>query len=140
MKKNFYLAHPTNSRHKVREWERKMESKYPINLFNPFYDMDRDDVKDWDSGAQNPRVKPVKSLVEDDLKFIKIYKDGVIAILDENVGVGSLQEMVYAFLWGIDIYTVANDKYIKHPWVVYHSRRIFSSIEELEIFIKEDLI
>lgn len=126
--KQFYLAHATNSRHKIREWELKAEKNLNIDFLNPFYDMDRDDVKDWDAGVKNPRTKHFKDLVEDDLVMIREARDGLLAVLDENIAVGTLQEIIYAYIWGKEMHIIANEKYLKHPWVVYYSHQLFKSI------------
>ena len=128
-----YLAHPVNSRKYVREWELEFEKKHGSILLNPFYDMERFDITDLDNNVRNPRKKSPKACVEDDLNMIKKAKGGILAIIDENIAVGTLQEIVYAKIWGLQVVTIIiNKKYQNHPWLVYHSDEIFFSMKEFE--------
>lgn len=135
--KSYYLAHPFKSRHEVRGWELAFEERTGIPLLNPFYDVPRPDIEDRDAGRENPRTKHYDRLVNDDLELV-YGSDGLIAIIDDNFTYGTPQEMVYAKIWGKKIYCVVTNGQENHPWLRFHSTRIFTSREELERVLVEE--
>lgn len=139
LNKKFYLAHPVNSRKYVREWELKFEEENGNILFNPFYDMKRFDIEDLDNKIKNPRKKTPKACVEDDLAMIKKAKSGILAIIDDKTAIGTLQEIVYAKIWGLKVISIIiNEKFRNHPWLIYHSDQTFNSITEFEMWWKNE--
>lgn len=137
--KSYYLAHPLSSRREVREWEIGFEERTGIKLLNPFYDVYRPDIEALDKYILNPRKKTSKKVVEDDLNGIKI-QEGLLCFIDDKVAVGTFQEMVYGFIEGKIVYSVIiNKNLLRHPWLVYHSKEIFRSLNEFEIFVVENM-
>lgn len=143
---SYYLAHPFDSRHKMREWEKKMEKKLGIVIVNPFFDQNRPDMKlITDKGttltSQATRKTryglsdgDVKALVERDLKLINDC-DGLIAIVDGSLSYGTIQEMVYAHQKSRKVLAVISNGHIGHPWLRYHADEVFDSLEALEEYM-----
>ena len=142
-----YLAHPFNSRHKMREWELKMEKDCDINIINPFFDVVREDKdiidkKDVTLTTQATRKdrygltdEQCAILVNRDVSMIK--KAGAsIAIIDGSLSYGTIQEMVYAHKLGVPVYSVISNGHIGHPWLRYHSTEAFPTLDELTVRLK----
>lgn len=149
----FYLGHTFSRRKEIRTWELGIETKHNIKLLNPFYDVPREDVMDKDDGAFYPREKNYKRLVEDDIRLIG-KADKLLALISKTITIGTIQELVYArfmkkeILIIIDIpsekqaglgmtknmktYSQDIKKIKEHPWLRYHSDRIFIGREEFE--------
>jgi len=142
-----YLAHPFSSRHKMREWELEMEKEWNLNIINPFFDVVREDKeiidkKDVTLTTQATRKErygltdeQCATLVERDVSLIK-NSDGMIAIVDGSLSYGTIQEMVYAHKLGVPVYAVILNGHIGHPWLRYHSTKIFETLEELAEWLK----
>jgi len=139
----YYLAHPFNSRHKMREWELEIEKKFNIDIINPFFDVERND-KDVIENKANTLTSQstrkdryglddyeVNELVERDLDLIQSC-NGIIAIVDGSLSYGTIQEMVYAHLNKLNVYSVISNGHVGHPWLRYHSHKVFESLEDLE--------
>jgi nucleoside 2-deoxyribosyltransferase len=143
-----YLAHPFDSRHRLREWELRVEEEMDIEIINPFFDVEREDsgiikTKGTTLSSQSSR-KTRYGLTDEDCEIIVerdvdlIYNvDGVIAIVDGSLSYGTIQEMVYAFNFGKPVYSVISNGHIGHPWLRYHSKRVFQSLRELENYFKK---
>lgn len=137
--KNFYLAHPLYSRKEVRKWELDFEKKTNIKLYNPFYDVYREDIEDLDKNVLNPRKRDSKIIVLEDLEAIKKH-EGILCWIDKNLTVGTFQEMVYAHVWGKIVYSIIqNEKLENHPWLEYHSNKRFKNEKEFENFILKNI-
>jgi len=141
--KQYYLAHQLKYRHGIRSIELELEKKYGINLINPFYDTERNDIKRIDSGEivnLDLTVKDKKDIVAFDLDTIKNC-DGVICFIIDHDVIGSFMEIFYAWReLNIPVYIVCpNDKIRLHPWVVTCSFKLFKYLEELEDYIKENM-
>lgn len=138
-----YLAHNFLTRKKIRKWELKIEGKYNIDLDNPFYDNpDRaeemnvlDQIKDGSKEQQTYlATRSSKNIVEDDLEKIR-KSDGIMAMLND-VRIGSPMEVFFAArVLRIPVYIITR-RYEKHPWVIQHATKVFSSRSELEQFLK----
>ena len=136
--KTFYLAHPFNSRKAIRAWELKIEALNIINLFNPFYDSNgRGDVADVDAGRAPKYTCDPRDVVEGDLRSLR-DSDGVVAVIDDGLRYGTSMEIVYAKEAHKLIYLIVTNGEEKHPWLVYHAARIFTSFEEFERFLREE--
>lgn len=130
-----YLAHPFDSREKMREWELEFEKKAGIEIINPFYDVKREDIDKIDMG-RNERYEKLnaKELVERDVGNI-INSDGIIALVNGMLSYGTIQEMVYAHSFNTPVYSVITNGHENHPWLKYHSNKIFISMNSLENFL-----
>jgi len=126
-----YLAHAFDSRYEIRKWELDFEKQNPIELVNPFYDINRKDIIEIDNGKRQKYEVNENKIVERDI--IEIIKSGgLVAIIDNNVVVGTFQEMVYAKLFRKIIFGLITNGHEKHPWLRYHSDFIFTTRKALE--------
>jgi len=131
-----YLAHPRNSRERIRKWEKKLERKYRLQLINPFYDVkDRMVNPDINTHERIELIKKhYKDVVETDIREIANSK-GIVAIFDENTQMGTSQEMVYARILNKPVYSLVTNGLETHPWMLYHSDKIFTNEKGLEEFL-----
>lgn len=142
-----YLAHNFEIRKKMREWEKMIESKYNINLDNPFYDHDRNDIKALDrledgSPEQDQYFKErntdamVDSIVEGDLELIR-KSDGIVTQI-KSPSIGTSMEIIMAArIYGIPVYIIT-ERYAFHPWIKKHATMIFNNTKEFENFIERE--
>ena len=141
-KRSAYLAHCCSSRHKIREWELKIEEKYNLNLDNPFYDGNPNDIEVRNIKSLDETGKEIEKpteyqnyLVWKDLDRI-IKSDFVIAILDDNYSIGTHMEIFFARMVKKPVYCICLNKYaIEHSWIKYCSTQIFPDLKEFEIFL-----
>jgi len=146
--KKYYMGHPFDSRFKMREWELEMEKELGIEIINPFFDVERDDrdvinekkVTLTTQATRKDRYglsdEECMELVHRDTLLI-CYSDGMIAIIDGSLSYGTIQEMVYAYDFGVPVYAVISNGHIGHPWLRYHSKETFESLEQLTAFLRE---
>jgi len=138
----YYLAHHIHSRHKIRKWELKIEKKLNIDLFNPFYDTPRSDIKLINMGLLEPydyKKRSVSDIVEGDLNNLK-QCDGLVAILS-GFSIGVPIEIFYCkHILNKPVYVVleADLKHYKgHPWIRYLADKIFTSRSSLTKYLKD---
>jgi len=144
---NFYMAHPFELRRTVRKWELRMESKYNINLDNPFYDHTRSDIDNLDALKENSKAQKeyfrqrntpetINRIVDGDLKSIR-QSDGLIAYLDKK-GIGTPMEIFFAArILHIPVYIITK-KFTYHPWIMKYATKIFPHRTAFEQFIKKE--
>lgn len=73
--------------------------------------------------------------------LIKKARTGLIAILDWNISYGTLQEMVYAKkIFNKIVYSIITNGVEEHPWLKYHSDKIFTSLNGFEEWITKKVI
>ena len=138
--KTLYLAHPFDDRFLVREWELDFETRTGIQLVNPFYDITRKDVDPIDCGrAQRYELLNPDELVERDVNTI-VKQDGLVAIISGALSYGTIQEMVYGKLYHKPVYSIITNGHHQHPWLQYHSTKIFLNREEFEKFVTDKLV
>ncbi len=135
---NFYLAHPFEARKIVRAWELLIERFFKINLINPIYDVHGAQTLEIDNGLRT-RYENVdfKKLVERELFEIQ-KKDtkGSFVIQPGNFfSIGAYHEMVYTHNLGKTVYSLIMNGHHEHPWVNYHSNKVFTKWHELNSFI-----
>jgi nucleoside 2-deoxyribosyltransferase len=134
----FYLAHPLDERKDIRRWELDFEKRIGINLINPFYDVNRADMKLLDKGRKERyEQQDSKELVERDLGEI-LKSDGVVAFVTGALSYGTLMEMFFTKLKGKPLYSIVSNGHENHPWLKYCSTEIFKSKEEFEKWISLD--
>ena len=114
-----YLAHPLEMRKEIRQLELEIEKITGIELINPFYDTERDDIEKIDSGQatrQSASLNP-GNIVGKDLGQITIA-DGVVAYLTkETHQIGTICEIWYCSQQAHKpIYIVSSDC-LMHPWI-----------------------
>ncbi len=129
---SYYLSHPWDTRKMMRQWELRIEVDYDLEIINPFYDINRDDVLAIDNGiaGRYERLDP-EVIVSRDLTAIA-QSDGVIAYVDGSVSYGTIMEMVYAYQLNRAISLICTNGHEDHPWLVFHSDRIYTSLEAFE--------
>lgn len=131
-----YLAHPFDTRHWLREWELKFEKATGIEIVNPFYDITRDDVEPIDAGrAERYEHLIASDLVNRDVDCIKAC-DFVVAFVTGDLSYGTIMEIVYAFINKIPVYIICTNGHEQHPWLQYHGKHVFTTIEFFEHFIR----
>lgn len=138
MTKRLYLAHNLNIRKKIRKLELSIEEDYDIDLLNPFYDTDRDDIHDIDSGKTTRWELPYQNcvnLVSKDKRNIDRC-DALVAII-EKPSIGTTLEIAYAKQYGKKV-IVISEVYYQHPWIRVYADYTFKNIDEFKNFIKED--
>lgn len=138
-KLEFYLAHPFNERHNIRTWELGFEKRTHINLINPFYDISREDVERIDAGRAERYTELIpKELVERDIGYIiRSTTTGTIAFVTGALSYGTIMEMVYTKLNNKLLYSIVTNGHDNHPWLRYHSTKIFTNKLDFEKYIKQ---
>ena len=141
-----YLAHPFDTRHRIREWELHIESITEIEIINPFFDVERNDAKlieslgtTLDSEVTRERRYGISDeaaaeIVDRDIEQIR-RSDGLIVIVDGSLSYGTIQEMVYAMIYDKPVYAMISNGQILHPWLRYHYKEAFGTLKELEAFL-----
>lgn len=126
MKHDFYLAHPIDVRHKVRDELQKPLQELGYVVKNPFYDEDlqpRQDVDAIDAGrAILYDISPMRArqIVEGDLKAID-RAESIIVYLPKP-SIGTSMELFYASHVKNKYSLVATtEAYQKHPWIHTYS-------------------
>lgn len=133
--KKFYLAHPFDTRKWVRKWELKLEKEFGVVLVNPFYDLVRSDIEQIDAGRNEryEKLDPIE-LVNRDLSAIH-SADGLVGIIDGSLSYGTIMEIVYAWSYHLPVYSIITNGHHGHPWLMYHSTRVFRSLMEFEGYL-----
>jgi len=146
--KTLYLAHNFNIRKQMRKWELKIEGKFNINLDNPFYDHDRNDIKaldklEDDSPEQVKYFKErntltmVDSIVEGDLELIR-KSDGLVTKI-KSPSIGTSMEIFFASrILRIPVYIITNSRIANHPWIKKHATMTFNNTKEFENFVERE--
>ena len=122
-----YLAHPIIHRHEVREQELLFERTTDIELINPFYDTDRQDIGPIDAGRQD-RYGVSLDIVENDLRLISEC-DGLLYVPCGHESIGSAMEIAYAHQQGKPVYIIEPSELSKHVWLRYHATAIYPAWE-----------
>ena len=113
------------------------EKRTGIDLVNPFYDVKRDDVEEIDLG-RHERYEKInhKELVIRDVN--KIYNsNGMVSFVTGDLSYGTLMEMVYNYLINHPNYMYISNGHQDHPWLKYHSTKIFTDLGNLERYLNE---
>ena len=139
-----YLAHSFLDRKTIRKWELKLDGKYNINLDNPFYDHDRNDIQALDKLEDNSAEQlkyfrerntdaMVTNIVEGDLTLIR-KSDGIVTqIKCPSIGT-SMEIIMAAHIFHVPVYVITK-KVGYHPWIKYFATYVFKSRKEFEEFV-----
>ena len=133
-----YLAHPFDYRKEARHWELGFEKRTGIELVNPFYDLERTDVKeiDEDRAGRYEKLDHIK-LVERDLTAI-YDADFVVAFVTGDLSYGTIQEIVYSYLAGKPVFIIVTNGHEGHPWLKYHATGgIFTNTKDFRKYIEK---
>lgn len=124
-----YLAHPIIHRHEVRQQELLFERTTNIDLINPFYDTDREDIGAIDNGRID-RYGVSLDIVENDLKLIR-ESDGLLYVPCGHESIGSAMEIAYAYQFGKPVYVIEASDLSKHIWLRYHATAVYPTWKAL---------
>ncbi len=140
-----YFANNFDDRHELRRFEQKIEQVYNIDLFNPFYDVDRDDVKQLDEQGVTRKdlkkqmtVYACQDLVERDLREIR-HSDGILTVI-KSASMGTSMEIIMAgYIYRIPVYAITKTLH-SHPWLCYivsiSGGKIFKTKNEFKTWLK----
>ncbi len=129
-----YLAHPLDDRKWIRQWELNIEAQTHIDFLNPFYDVERPDIVAIDAGIQKKYQSDPNVVVNRDLLNIQ-KSDGLAAFITGTFSVGTIMEIVYAHRDGKTIYLMVSNGHHNHPWLRYHSTKIFQTVDDITKFL-----
>ena len=132
-----YLAHPFRSRVDVRKIELELEARLGIELDNPFYDVKRPDVEAVDTNQKKAWDCDFKAVVEGDIARIEAA-DGIVALLNHELSIGTIMEIVYAKMAHKVIFVIDGRGVAGHPWVRYHAKAIFDGWEAFAEYMLEN--
>ena len=127
----FYMAHPFSSRKDMRVWELHLEAHKGMDIVNPFYDLDRDDIEAVDGGFRPMYKEDATLVVERDKAAIRDC-DAVIALVDGSLSYGTIMEIAYAYDMGTPVHLICTNGRQDHYWLKYHSDKIYLSLQEFE--------
>ena len=125
-----YLAHPIIHRHEVRKQELLFERSTGIDLLNPFYDTDREDIGAIDNGRTD-RFGVSLDIVENDIKLIQEC-DGLLYVPCGHESIGSAMEIAYAYQFGKPIYVIEPSDLSRHIWLRYHATAVYPTWRALK--------
>ncbi|MBI2666759.1 hypothetical protein HYX13_04055 [Candidatus Woesearchaeota archaeon] len=131
---DLYLGHSLASRKEIRVWELAFEERTGISLINPFYDQDRADIRALDRGERGVEL-PFQQVVQNDLRLIQ-QTDATLALVDKATSLGLPMEVVYASqVYYKPVYAIVLDGRERHPWILYHATKIFTTQDVFERWI-----
>lgn len=134
--KKIYLAHPFDAKNEIYNWQKSLKLKN-IKWFNPFYP--RRPFEIWDNNDMSSNEYYLKlqykKIVSEDLKEM-LDCDIVLAIINGAKSYGTIQEIVYGFIFHKPVYIICNIGHHNHPWLLYHSKKIFKTFKEAERWLK----
>lgn len=133
-----YLAHPLLSRENIRQWEQNFEKRTGIDLINPFYDIQRDDGEtDFEAGEKGHYDHcDEKAIVNRDLAAI-LGSDFIVAFVTGVRSYGTIMEICYAYSMNKPVFLICENGYENHPWLVYHSDKIFTNTKDFRKYIQD---
>lgn len=137
-----YLSHPFDSRERFRKWQLDLEKK-GLKFINPFYN--NESVEVFDDSDQNNKeyYKKIRlltdSIVRHDIKFIGA-SEALVCMITGQTSYGTIQEMVYGKLFHKKVYTLVENDQEDHPWIKYHSDKVFTELGDLEKFLLKGVI
>ncbi len=128
-----YLAHSVHKREHGKEIQKKLEGM-GIEVYNPFYSHDRQDILDLDKGivrAWDITDEDTSMIIVDlDLEGVR-KSDVLICIYPDGVSVGIPCEMMFAWMINIPIFCVVPERLMGHPWIVALSDGAFPTVDML---------
>lgn len=123
-----YIAHHIHMRYQIRDKFCPNIQALGIETLNPFYNIDgsfredRSEIKLIDEGKMEEygirSSELSKDIVDRDLESIRSC-DGLVAYI-EAASIGCSMEIFYcARVCKKPVFVLTNEKYSKHPWLVY---------------------
>ena len=129
--RRYYFAHPFGSRAIIRQKELEWESRYDIEIVNPFSDLSRNDVVALDEGRITRRQLDHHLIVNRDLVAIQSC-DAMIAYIDGSPSKGTPMEIFYAWQFHKPVYLIVTDGDQDHSWLIVTCEEIYLSFDEFE--------
>lgn len=138
--KSLYLAHPWDMHEFVRNWELYFERIYKIDLFNPFFNSEGNDIKYAKKGDRELRhiitKKAGNTIVNRDLRAIE-KTDGLIAFLEYSKhSLGTPMEIFYSGKILQKPTFVISSNCGGHPWILSLATKVFKNTNSFEQYIK----
>lgn len=132
-----YLAHPVLARDKVAKFERNFERRTGIDLINPFTEVEFETEEHLQNseGGDYTSVDP-KALVDMDLTAI-LSCDFLVAFVTGQRSYGTIMEICYAYSMGRPVFIICENGHENHPWLVYHSEKIFTNTKDFRKYIQD---
>ena len=128
----FYLAHPFDTRERMKIWEQRVEKQYDIEIINPFYDIHRSDIIEVDAGREDRyKILNPSNVVTKDVDAIK-DSTGIIALIDGSLSYGTIMEIWIAHSLGKEVYLIITNGHEGHPWLRYCATNVFTSLDDFE--------
>jgi len=138
---SIYLSHHFGDRKWVRDWQLSTSPHLPhLRFVNPFYDLPgRNGVEAFDQGQLAYSDLLEASIVDRDLAAIRNC-DMLLSFFFGGPSIGTPMELCYAssVFRHPTISCILPDILRSHPWITYHSNRIFYGIRPLEIFLADE--
>jgi len=98
----------------VRKWELYLEEKTGVQLINPFYDVERQEIQRLNEGLHMVYDKHIsRVIVESDLSSIE-QCDAMLVILPTH-SIGCAMELYHAKTIGMPVAVYTN---MNHPWII----------------------
>jgi len=132
-----YLAHPVLSRKTVRKWELQFERKTGIELINPFIDVEREEEENLHaSEAGNYDGVKCQDIVNGDLQAIADC-NFVVAFVTGQRSYGTIMEICYAYSMNKPVFIICENGHENHPWLKFHSDKIFTNTAQFKEYITQ---
>lgn len=132
-----YLAHPVLTRENVAIWEHNFELRTGIDLVNPFqgvgcetdHDLQVSEDGDYSHASSDEIVMRCLNSIRS-CDFMVAFVTGVRSY-------GTIMEICYACSMGKPVFIICENGHENHPWLVYHSTKIFTNTKDFQIYITE---
>jgi hypothetical protein len=139
-----YLAHCFDDRFEIRRIELEIEKDFNVEIYNPFYDTERDDVRQLDKLGMTRKdvykkmilwnINKCKSLVERDLNAIQ-SGDGLLTIIDEASIGTSMEIIACAYFYRKPVFIITTT-HSGHPWLRFMAHisggKMFKNIQQFK--------
>lgn len=131
-----YLAHGKSERKKGKEIQSEIE-KLGIEVFNPFYSTEREDIHNLDAGLFTDNKEKGKAMIAVDSDLEGIRKSDIVVCIypEREITIGVPCEMMYASMLNMPIISIGSDSILKHPWVIALSDGLFQNVEDLYLYL-----
>lgn len=138
----FYFANQFANRHRALALQKNLQWYYEMELVNPFYDAQRDDIRKFDKAEASGQLLPLRT-VEDcrqimfnDLTMIADL-DGIVCVLYDHEVIGSFMEIFYcSYVLKLPVYLICYEKSIReHLWIRALCYKIFDSEEAFKDYV-----
>lgn len=145
-----YLAHCFDNRFEFRKIELEIERDYNIEIYNPFYDTKRDDVRQLDKIGVTRKdvykkmtlwnIQKCGNLVNRDLNAIQ-SGDGLLTIIDKATIGTSMEIIACAYFYRKPVFIVTTT-HKGHPWLRYMAHisngKMFKTIQQFKNCLKKE--